>query len=87
LVSFSAWSRSSLHLPSADHEARLVPDNKVIVRFRVDKRVWRAIKVAAMQNDLTVSDYLGVVLEQAVSKSAPREVVKPRAPQLDRSRR
>jgi hypothetical protein len=53
----------------------------------VDKRVWRALKVAAVQNDLTVSDYLGVVLEQAVSKSAPREVVKARAPQPDRSRR
>ena len=64
-----------------------MPDNMVIVRFRVDKRVWRALKVAAVQNDLTVSDYLGVVLEQAVSKSAPREVVKARAPQADRSRR
>lgn len=58
-----------------------MPDNKVIVRFRVDKQIWRAIKIAAIQNDLTVSDYLGVVLEQAVSKSAPREVVKPRARQ------
>jgi hypothetical protein len=79
-VSSSAWSRPWLYLASVNREEKLVPDNKVIVRFRVDKQIWRAIKVAAIQNDLTVSDYLGVVLEQAVSKSAPREAVKPRAP-------
>ncbi len=87
LVSSLALSRSSRYLPSVYREAKLVPDDKVIVRFRVDKRVWRALNVAASRNDLTVSDYLGVVLEQAVSKSAPREVVKPRAPHADRSRR